>query len=145
MNDNKSACTYKEDIKTNFESSLSMAGHFPFGTCSLEYILSQDNKTWKHYLQMNKEDQVKLEKEANKLVKSMMFVFGCKNNGMHDNLKRMSLYENERYPQTIEAACNIYQNQYEKKKQEITNIKEMKIVSRIMIRMRRNRNLSVHT
>ena len=91
MNDNKSACTYKEDIKTNFESSLSIAGHFLFSTCSLEYILSQNGKTWKHYLQMNEDDQVKLEKEANKLDKSMMFVFGCKNNGMRDDLKRMSL------------------------------------------------------
>ena len=36
MDKNKSACVYKEEIKTNFKVSLSIAGHFPFGTCSLE-------------------------------------------------------------------------------------------------------------
>ena len=105
MNKNKSACAYKEDIKINFESSLSIAGHFLFNTCNLEY---QSGKTWKDYLKINGDNQEKLEKEANELDKSMMFVFGCENNGMQDNLKQMSVYNNEKYPQIIKAACNIY-------------------------------------
>ena len=64
---------------------------------------------------MSEKDQVRLEKEANKLNKSMMFVLGCKNNGMRDDLKRMSLYGTKKYPWTVEAACNVYRNQYKKK------------------------------
>ena len=114
MND-RTACTYKEDVKTNFESSLAIAGHFPFGTCSLELILGKENKTWKHYLRMSEKDQVRLEKEANELDKSMMFILGCKNNGMRNDLKCMSLYGTKKYPRTVESACNVYHNQYKKK------------------------------
>ena len=95
MNKNKSAYMYKEEIKTNFETSLSIAGHFPFGTCSFEHLLSESGLNWKDYLRMNKDDQDKWEKKANELDKNMVFVFGCKNNEMHKDLKRMGAYNNE--------------------------------------------------
>ena len=55
------------------------------------------------------------EKKANELNKSMVFVFGCKKNEMRKDLKRMSAYNNEQYPQTIETACHIYKTQYKKR------------------------------
>ena len=78
-------------------------------------MLSQSGKTWKDYLRMNKNDKDKWEKKANELDKSMVSVFGCKNNEMCKDLKPMSAYNNEQYPRTIEAAYHIYQTQYKKR------------------------------
>ena len=64
---------------------------------------------------MDEDNQEKLEKEANELDKIMVFIFGSKNNRMYNDLKQMSVYNNEKYLQIIEAACNIYQTQYEKR------------------------------
>ena len=116
MNKNKSACTYKEEIKTNFESSLSVVGCFPFGMCSLEHMLSESNLKWGDYLKMGNNNRAKWEKKANELDKSMMFIFGCENKEMGKDLKRMSAYNNEQYPRNIKTACHIYHTQYKKTK-----------------------------
>ena len=109
MNKNKSACAYKEEIKTNFESSLSVGGCFPFGMCGLEHMLSESNLKWGNYLKMDNGDYAKWEKKANELDKSMMFVFGCENKEMGKDLKCMSTYNNEQYPRNIKVAYHIYQ------------------------------------
>lgn len=111
MNTRKTACEYKELVKTNFESSLSVGGCFPLGTCSLEEVLGKPNLKWEDYLQMNKADCEKWEKKANELDMSILFVFGCASNKIQKNLKHMSAYAEDRYPQNIKTACNIYSTQ----------------------------------
>ena len=38
----------------------------------------------------------------------MLFVFGCASEEIKKDLKFMSAYTEEKYPQNIKAACNIY-------------------------------------
>ena len=109
MNKNKTACAFKEEVKTNFESSLLVGGCFPFGTCSLEHMLGESNLKWGNYLKMDNNEHAKWKKKPNELDKSMMFMFGCKNKEMGKDLKHMSAYNNEQYPCNIKAACHIYQ------------------------------------
>lgn len=79
MNKYKTACAYKEEVKTNIKFSLSVGGCFPFGTCSLKHMLGESNLEWEDYLKMDDNQRTKWEKKANELDKSMMFMLGCKN------------------------------------------------------------------
>ena len=56
MKHNQSGSDFKELVKVNYQSSLSVAGFFPFGTASIKTILKEDSKTWKYYLRMSDED-----------------------------------------------------------------------------------------
>ena len=82
---------------------------------------------------MDKDDQEKLEKEANELDKSMMFIFGCKNNKMLDNLKQMSIYNDESTHKQSKLHAT-YTEINMKRDQEITTKKEMTIVRRRRMR-----------
>lgn len=42
----KIGCNFKEDMKVNYESSLSVAYCFPYGTFNLMILLAEDGKDW---------------------------------------------------------------------------------------------------
>ena len=56
MKNNKSEFDFKEEVKVNFESCLLVMWHFPYGVYSLLTLLYEENKDWKEYIKMSKQD-----------------------------------------------------------------------------------------
>ena len=52
--------------------------------------------------------------EEEDLDMSMLFIHGCNGDDMRKVFKSMSTFSQDKYPQNIESACNIYHTQYSK-------------------------------
>lgn len=100
----KSGSEYKEHIKVNYESNLSVVDQFPYGTCSLMVLLKEDSKTWKHYLKISDEDRDTWDKKAGNLDMIMLFIQRCDSDEMQTNLEWMGAFLEDKYTQNIKLA-----------------------------------------
>ena len=86
----------------------------PYGTCSLMTFMEESKLTWKNYLATSDENHTDLEKWANDLDMSMLFIHGCNSDDMQNDLENMSALSQYTYPKNIESMCNIYCTPYSK-------------------------------
>ena len=107
MKQHQSGSDFKELVKINYQSSLSVSGLFPFGIASMKTVSEEDGKTWKDYLNMTAEEQKAEDKKLQELDMAMLYILECNSDSMQSDLKKMSSYTQEKYPQDIEAACNL--------------------------------------
>ena len=108
MKVNRTGCDYKEDIKVNYESSLSVACRFLHGTCSLMKLLEEAKLIWNDYLAMSEYQHTEWEKKANDLDMSMFYIQGCNSDNICKDLEHISAFSQDKCPQNIELACDIY-------------------------------------
>ena len=97
-------CDYKEDIKINYESSLSVVCQFPYGMCSLMTLLEEARLDRDNYLIMSKELQADWEKNANDLDMTILFIQRLNSEEMCKDLELMSAFSQGKYPRNIKTA-----------------------------------------
>ena len=73
---------------------------------------------------MGDDNHADLEKWANDLDMKMLFINGRNSDDMQTDLNQVSAYSQDKYPQNIQVACNIYCTQYSKTNKSNNNSNE---------------------
>ena len=116
---------FKEELKTKYQATLAMTGHFPNGTKFMEDALALNEEddgsgkmickplTIKHYFKMPPHKQKSWEKQGDDLNIAMIFLNNSRNEQMKHDLRVAHSHGSKKcYPRNVETLARLQATQY---------------------------------